>query len=51
MREENVEALREETAVFIYNLPVALCVCANVRKNLATNLIEPKMWPLCKQDL
>ena len=26
MREENVEALREETTAFIYNLPVALCV-------------------------
>ena len=32
MREENVEALREETAVIIYNLPMALCVCANVHK-------------------
>ena len=32
IREENVEALKGETTVFIDNLPVALCVCANVRK-------------------
>ena len=50
MREENIEALREETAVIIYNLPIALCaqMCT---KNTATNLIEPKMWPLCKQGM
>ena len=47
MREENIEALREETAVIIYNLPMAPCVRKCAQKNTATNLIKPKMRPLC----
>ena len=39
-RNLNIERIREETAVFEYNLSVAL-------KNTDTNLIVPEMWPLC----
>ena len=47
---DNVEELREETAVIIYNLLMEPCaqMCP---KNTATNLIKPKMWPLCKQGM
>ena len=34
----------KKLAVIIYNFPIA-------QKITATNLIEPKMWPLCKQGV
>ena len=33
MRGENVEALREETAVIMYNLPIALCAQMCTKKH------------------
>ena len=39
MREENIEALREGTAVIIYNLPMAPCALM-CPKSTATNLIN-----------